>query len=44
MQIKIAICDDEYIHRKILLKYIEKLFLNEPYEGWTHPRSHNRTL
>lgn len=32
MQIKIAICDDEYIHRKILLKYIEKLFLNEPYE------------
>ena len=32
MKIKIAICDDEYIHRKILLKYIGKLFLNESYE------------
>lgn len=33
MKIKIAICDDEYIHRKILLKYIEKLFPSEPYEA-----------
>ncbi|GAA0866451.1 LytTR family DNA-binding domain-containing protein [Paraclostridium tenue] len=32
MKIKIAICDDEYIHRKILIKYIEKLFLSELYE------------
>ncbi|MEN2256353.1 hypothetical protein AAIB48_00675 (plasmid) [Paraclostridium benzoelyticum] len=26
MKIKIAICDDEYIHRGILLQYIGKLF------------------
>ena len=32
MKIKIAICDDEYIHQKILLKYIKKLFLRESYE------------
>ncbi len=32
MKIKVAICDDEYIHRKILLKYIRKLFLSESYE------------
>lgn len=32
MKIKIAICDDEYIHRKILLKYLAKLFSREFYE------------
>ena len=32
MKIKIAICDDEYIHRKILLKYVKRLFLSESYE------------
>lgn len=32
MKIKIGICDDEYIHREILLKYIEKLFSNDSYE------------
>ncbi|GAA0102925.1 two-component system response regulator RgaR [Paraclostridium bifermentans] len=35
MKIKIAICDDEYIHREILLKYIDKLFLMDLYEVLT---------
>lgn len=32
MKTKIAICDDEYIHRKILLQYTEKLFSKDIYE------------
>ncbi|GKZ04739.1 DNA-binding response regulator [Paraclostridium bifermentans] len=32
MKIKIAICDDEYIHREILLQYIGKLFSKDIYE------------
>lgn len=32
MKIKIAICDDEYIHRKVLLKYVKMLFLTGSYE------------
>lgn len=32
MKIKIAICDDEYIHRKVLLKYVKALFLRNSYE------------
>lgn len=32
MKIKIAICDDEYIHRGILLQYIGKLFSKDIYE------------
>ncbi|MBC6005019.1 MAG: LytTR family DNA-binding domain-containing protein [Paeniclostridium sordellii] len=32
MKIKIAICDDEYIHRKVLLKHVRMLFLRDSYE------------
>lgn len=32
MKIKIAICDDEYIHRKVLLKYVKMLFVKGSYE------------
>ena len=32
MKTKIAICDDEYIHRKILLQYTKKLFSKDIYE------------
>ncbi len=32
MKIKIAICDDEYIHRKVLLKYVKMLFSKGSYE------------
>lgn len=32
MIFNIAICDDEYIHRKVLLGYLSKVFFNEPYE------------
>lgn len=32
MKIKIAICDDEYIHRKVLLKYVKMFFSGDDYE------------
>lgn len=32
MSLSIAICDDEYIHRNVLVKYLERVFYNENYE------------
>jgi DNA-binding LytR/AlgR family response regulator len=32
MVLNIAICDDEYIHREILVDYLEKVFSNKNYE------------